>query len=126
MRLHPPQDTLAPGIHQAQEENEDKDAHFNEPEARVSLKLRRPWKDEHRLHVENDEEQGEDVIADLALRPTLAYGIHSTFIGELLLTSRLDGAKQRRDPQQKPRNQDRGKAEPDHGEKRPEEERHQF
>ena len=91
--LYPPQDTLAPGIHQAQEENEDEDAHFNEAETRIPLELRRPWEDEHCLDVKYDEEQGEDVVADVALRPPFTYGIHSAFVGELLLTRWLDGAK---------------------------------
>ena len=103
MCSHPPQYALAPGVDQAQEQNEDKDAHLNQAETCVALKLSGPREDEDRLYVKDDEEQSEDVVPNLALRPTFANRINTALICQLLFTSWLDGAEQGRDPQQKAR-----------------------
>src|SRR3978361_2153442 len=70
--LHPAQHALAPRIHEAQEQDEDEDAHLGETEPGVPLELRAPREDEHGLHVEDHEQQREHVVADLAPRPPRA------------------------------------------------------
>ena len=56
MLLHPPQNALAPGVNQAQQQDEDENAHFNETKTGVALKLCGPGEDEDRLDVKDDEE----------------------------------------------------------------------
>src|SRR6185436_15362664 len=63
---HPPQHALAPGVDEAEEQDEHEEAHLDQAEAAVDLELGGPGEDEHRLHVEHHEEQGEHVVADLA------------------------------------------------------------
>jgi hypothetical protein len=126
MCSHPPQDALAPGVDQAQEQNEYEDAHFNQAETRVALELSSPREDEDRLHIKDDEEKGKDVVANLALRPTFTNRVNTALVSQLLFSSWLDGAKKGRDPEQQARDQDSRKAKPDHGEKRSQERRHQW
>ena len=124
MCSHPPQDALAPGIDQAQEQYENEDSHFNQAETRVALELSGPREDEDRLYVKDDEEKGKDVVANLALRPTFTNRVNTALVCQLLFSSWLDWAEEGRDPEQKARDQDGRKAKPDHGEKRPQERRH--
>ena len=124
MCSHPPQDALAPGIDQAQEQYENEDSHFNQAETRVALELSGPREDEDRLYVKDDEEKGKDVVANLALRPTFTNPFKTALVCQLLVSSWLDWAEEGRDPEQKARDQDGRKAKPDHGEKRPQERRH--
>ena len=55
----------------------------------VGLEPGGPREDEHGLDVEQDEEQGEDVVADLALGPAEAHRVDARLVGEVLL--RLPG-----------------------------------
>ena len=52
----------------------DEDEHLDQTEDAVALQPRRPREDEHGLDVEHDEEQGEHVVADLALGPQVPTG----------------------------------------------------
>src|SRR5690349_15167577 len=61
---HPPQDALAPGVHEPEHEHEHENEHLDEPVPPVGVQLRGPREDEHRLHVEDDEQEGEHVVAD--------------------------------------------------------------
>src|SRR3954447_694963 len=89
MSSYPTQHALAPRVHEPKEQNEHEDTHLDDAEAGVPLPWRRPRKHEHGLHVEHDEEQGEDVVADLALRPSVANGVAPTLIRGQLLDTRL-------------------------------------
>src|SRR4051794_15752570 len=85
MSSYPTQHALAPRVHEPKEQNEHEDTHLDQAETGVPLQLRRPRKDEHCLYVEDDEEQGEDVVTDLALRPSFADRVHTTLVrGQLL------------------------------------------
>src|SRR5688500_18154583 len=66
----PAEDTLAPRVHEAKGEHDDEHDHLDEAEDVVDLQARGPGEDEDGFDVEHDEEQGEDVVADLALAPT--------------------------------------------------------
>src|SRR6187200_2347805 len=66
-RLDPPENALAPGVHQPEQQDEDEHTHLHETEAGIGLELCGPGKDEHRFDVEHHEQQGEQVVADLAL-----------------------------------------------------------
>ena len=50
-------------------------AHLDQAEACVALELGGPGEHEHGFHVEHHEQQGEDVVADLALRPAVAHRV---------------------------------------------------
>src|SRR3954463_4462296 len=113
MSSYPTQHALAPRVHEPKEQNEHEDTHLDEAEAGVPLELRRPWKDEHGLDVEHDEEQGEDVVADLALRPSLADGVDPTLVRRQLLDVRLVRSDERRNAQQQPGKEQGDGPEPD-------------
>src|SRR3954454_2187409 len=84
-RLDPTEHTLAPGVEQAQGEDGDEDQHLDETEHVVGLEVDGPREDEHGLDVEQHEEQGEDVVADLALGPAGADRVDPGLIGDVLL-----------------------------------------
>src|SRR4051794_24617868 len=85
MLLDPAQDALAPGIQQPESKDGNEHEHLDEAEDVVGLQLDGPREDEHGLDVEQDEEQGEDVVTDLALGPTEPYGIDARLVIEVLL-----------------------------------------
>src|SRR3954452_21242081 len=89
MSSYPTQHALAPRVHEPKEQNEHEHTHLDEAEGGVPLELRRPRKDEHCLYVEHHEEQGEDVITDLALRPSLADRVYPALVRRQLLDVRL-------------------------------------
>src|SRR6478736_4789180 len=60
--LQPLEHSLAPGVEEAQRQQRDEDDHLDGAEPAVDLELDGPGKDEHRLDVEEDEEQGEHVV----------------------------------------------------------------
>src|SRR5215203_644178 len=116
MWLHPAQYALAPRIHEAKEQDEHEDTHLDQTEARVPLELSRPREDEDRFDVENHEEQGKDVVADLALRPSLAHRIDAALVGDQLLERRLVRSDECGNSQQQPGQEQGDGPEPDHGE----------
>src|SRR5688572_10191398 len=63
----PTEDALAPRVHEAKGEDDDEHDHLDETEDVVRLQPGGPREDEDRLDVEHHEEQGEDVVPDLAL-----------------------------------------------------------
>lgn len=95
MLLHPPQNALAPGVHQAEKQNEYEYSHFHQPKHSITLELCCPGEDEHCFNIEDDEQQREDVVANLALRPTFTDRINAAFVGEHLLARWLGWTKQR-------------------------------
>src|SRR4051812_26324991 len=113
MWSYPTEHALAPRVHEAKEQNEHEDPHLDEPEAGVAFELRRPREDEHGLDVEDDEQQREDVVPDLALRPTFADRIDATLVGRQLLRGRFVRPHECRDAEQRPRQNEGDGPEPD-------------
>src|SRR5687767_5080990 len=72
---HPPEHLLLPRVEEAEGEDDDEDRHLHHAEPLVGLDPRGEGEDEHRLHVEHHEQQGEDVVADLALTPSGAHRV---------------------------------------------------
>src|SRR5205823_275182 len=101
-RLHPPQHPLAPGVEQAQRQDGDEDDHLDQPEDLQGLEPDGPGEDEHRLDVEHDEQQREDVVADLALRPARPDGVDPALVVEVLLRLGPGGTQQAPDSQHGP------------------------
>ena len=87
------------------------------PNAAVPLELGGPREDEHRFHVEHHEEQGEDVVADLALRPAVAHRVDAALVGDAASAAwACSGRTQAADPEQQAGQQQGDRPEPDHGE----------
>src|SRR3954466_14888512 len=84
---HPPQNALAPGVDEAENEHEHEGRHLGEPESAISLETGRPREDEDGLDVEEHEQQGEDVVTDLALRPPVADRVDAALVRDVLLRS---------------------------------------
>src|SRR3970040_779269 len=82
--LLPPQDSLADGVDQPEDEYGDKDEHLDQTERPQLVEDYGPGEDEHRLHVEDHKEQSVDVVADIALAPTGPDRIYAALIGEQL------------------------------------------
>src|SRR4029079_348272 len=113
MWSYPTQHALAPRVHEAKEQDEHEDTHLDQPEAGIPLELRRPRKDEHCLHVEHDEQQGEDVVTDLALGPTLTDRVDAALVRGQLLDAWLVGLATRENPQQRASQHQGDRPEPD-------------
>src|SRR6478609_3779172 len=62
--LEPLEHSLAPGVQEPEGQQPDEDDHLDGAEPAVDLELDGPREDEHRLDVEEDEEQGEHVVPD--------------------------------------------------------------
>ena len=60
----PFQGALAPGVYEAEQQHGEEDHHFHEAGAAQCPKDHGPGEEKNRLHVKDDEEQGEDVIPD--------------------------------------------------------------
>src|SRR3712207_3019806 len=73
--LHPPEHLLLPRVEQPEGEDHDEDRHLHHAEPLVGLDPGGEREDEHRLDVEHHEEEGEDVVADLALAPSGAHRV---------------------------------------------------
>src|SRR5437763_15083289 len=87
----PTEDALTPGVEESEGEDHDEDEHLDEAEHVVDLEPSGPWKDEDGLHVEQHEQHGEDVVADLALGPPEADGIDARLVVEVLRGLRSGG-----------------------------------
>src|SRR5688572_18212714 len=83
-RSDPSEHLLLPGVEEAEGEDDDEDRHLDDAEPPVGLGARGEREDEHRLHVEHDEEEGEDVVADLALTPAGPHRIHAGLVVDVL------------------------------------------
>ena len=106
---------LAPRVEQPEGEDGDEDRHLDETEGAVGLEPGGPREDEHGLHVEHDEEQGEDVVADLALGPPAADGVDAALIRDVFLRLRAAGTDETPDTEHGDHHHDRSTAE--HGDR---------
>ena len=91
------------------------------PNVPYSLELGGPREDEDGLDVEDDEEQGEHVVADLALRPPIAHRVDAALVRDRLLRARPVWPKQAAEPEQDRHEQHGSRDEDGHGEVAPEE-----
>src|SRR5436309_15933472 len=81
--LQPLQYLLAPGVGQAQGKDADEDDHLDEGGGADLVEDHRPGEEEDRLDVEDDEEQPEEVVPDLGLRPAAAHRVDATLVGDV-------------------------------------------
>ena len=65
--LFPFEDSLADGVDEAEQEDEDERTHLNQAEPAERSGIHRPRKDEDGFDVEDDEQQAEDVVPDVGL-----------------------------------------------------------
>src|SRR4051794_2319892 len=93
--LDPPKHSLFPGVHQAEQEHEHEYAHLYEAETGVDLEASGPRKDEDRFDVEHHEKEGEDVVPDLALCPTVADWIDTRLVRHQFVRGVALGSHQR-------------------------------
>src|SRR5580693_978007 len=80
-RSDPPQDTLGPGVNQADREHHQKHDHLDQGEGAQSLVADCPRKKENRLDVEDYEHQSVDVILNTKANPGFTDGLHAALIG---------------------------------------------
>jgi len=97
---HPSQHSLAPRVHETEQQNENEHAHLHQTEGAIALELRRPWEDEHGFHVEHHEQQRKDVVTHLALRPAFPYRVDTALIRQEFLVARSRRTHHRRHPKQ--------------------------
>src|SRR3989441_6403225 len=83
--LEPLQDLLAPGVGQAQGEDPDEDDHLDERGGADLEEDHGPGEEEDRLDVEDHEQEAEEVVTDLGLRPASADGVDAALVGKVLL-----------------------------------------
>ncbi len=58
------------------------------------MKGNRPGVEKDRLHVEDDEDEGEHIVTDVELDPGTADGFHARFVGGASLGASAGGAQQ--------------------------------
>ena len=83
-QLGPLKHLLAPGIQEPEGQDDNENQHLDQTEDAVGLESCRPRKHEDRFDVEHDEEEGIEVIADLALRPAAADRLQPGFVDQIL------------------------------------------
>jgi hypothetical protein len=69
------------------EQDDHEDHHLDQGEGAERLEPDRPREDEHGLDVEDQEQQGEDVVADLGLAPPLTDRVDAALVGRLAFTA---------------------------------------
>ena len=84
-----------------------------EAEPAVALDRCRPREDEHRFDVEDHEQQGEDVVPDLALRPSVADRIDAGFVRRELVLAGPMRPHAAATPSKQASKKHRGEPEPD-------------
>ena len=94
----PTQQSLAPGVEEAQSEDEDEDGHLDEAEHAVGLESGGPREDEHCLHVEEHEHEGEHVVPDVRLAPAVALRVDAALVVHDLLDGGSLRAEQAAEP----------------------------
>src|SRR5688572_2716782 len=62
--LLPLEDSLTDGIDEAEQQDEDEGPHLDQAEPPEWTGIDGPGEDKNRFHIENDEKQPEDVVAD--------------------------------------------------------------
>src|SRR3546814_6209771 len=102
-----PYTTLFRSVPEAQGEDGDEHEHLDQAEHLGLLEPGRPREDEDRLDVEHDEHQGEDVVADLALRPHVADRIDAGLVVEVLARLAAGGPDERAEAQHAGQERDR-------------------
>src|SRR5438093_5514919 len=91
--FHPLEDLLLPGIEQADGEDADEDDHLDEngslgPQL---LELDRPGEEEDAFDVEDHEQEGKEVVADVRVAPSLADRVDAALVRGEFLGARLAG-----------------------------------
>src|SRR3954466_11953219 len=84
MSSDPTEDAFTPGVEESEGEDHDEDGHLDEAEDVVDLEADGPGEDEHGLDVEQHEQDREDVVAALTLRPAVTDRIDSGLVVEVL------------------------------------------
>src|SRR5688572_26007470 len=72
--LAPFQRLLAPGVHVAQHEDGDEGQRLDESDPELLWERHRPRVEEDDFHVEDNENQGDEVVAEVELHPAVALG----------------------------------------------------
>src|SRR6185503_6693256 len=82
---HPFQVSLAPDVGERHHEDADEHQALGEGEEPELAEDHGPGQQEDRLHVEDDEDEGEDVETDVELDPGRARGVLAALVGRELL-----------------------------------------
>src|SRR5262249_14595519 len=81
--------SLLPLIDEADGEHAEEDDHRPEAEESDPPEPDRPGQEERHLEVENDEEDGDEIVADIELAAGVVEGLEAALIGGELLRIRL-------------------------------------
>src|SRR4051812_1022139 len=122
--LDPAQDAFTPRVKESEGEDHDEDEHLDESEHVVDLEADGPGEDEDSLHVEQHEQHGEDVVADLALRPSGAHRVDPGLVVQVLVRLGASGADEAPEPEDSGHQRHRHAKENDGGEVVPKERGH--
>src|SRR5215510_11557686 len=83
-RSYPFEHPLAPGIHEANNEDENEDDAFDNSEHSKLTQFHRPREQEHRLHIEYQEYQCKNIVLGFELYPGWPHCFYATLIRCLL------------------------------------------
>jgi hypothetical protein len=89
VRSVPLQGSLTPLVYESDYEDRQKYPHGGQPEAADRVERHGPWKEEGDLEVEDDEEDRDEVIADVEAYPRVLERFESAFVCGQLLGSLL-------------------------------------
>jgi hypothetical protein len=91
--LHPLQGALAPGVDEATHQNHEEQEHLHQGKETELAVGHGPGVKKNGLHVEDEEDQGVDVVLDPEAYPRLADGFETAFIDGFLDGGWLPGAE---------------------------------
>src|ERR1700690_1727909 len=92
--LYPFQGALFPDPDVAYDQNKKKDQHLDQAEHAQRLELDRPGEEKNGFHVEDDEQDGDDVITNGVASSRAVYGINAAFVGHQFRLTGIVGAHQ--------------------------------
>src|ERR1700687_2548210 len=92
--LYPFQGAFFPDPDVADDQNEEEDQHFDQSEYAQRFELHRPREQENSLHIEDDEQDGHDVVPNRIAATGAVYRINAAFIGHQFGLAGIVGAHQ--------------------------------
>src|SRR6478672_11914501 len=92
--LHPLQSALLPDPDVTHDQDEEKDQHFQQSEHAEGLEFHRPGEQEDGLHVEDHEQDGDNVKTNGITSPGIVYGVDAALVRHQLSLVRIVGPYQ--------------------------------
>ena len=91
---HPLQCALLPDPDVTHDQDAEEDEHLEQSEQAKCLELHGPGKEENRLHIENHEQDGNNIVTNGVAASRPVDRINAAFVGQKFLAMRIAGPNQ--------------------------------